>query len=137
MSTKAINAVVALGCVAVLLAGGAYFIRKSNEAWGWEFPVEGLVRRNDAKFTFEQVGKADRKMLFRLGFAKALHRLNAGPVRHLVIYLDCHYFFTTDGRVIVMTPGSDGKAPQLVETKLWRGAPHDFRDYRKELLPST
>jgi hypothetical protein len=137
MSTRAINNAAALGCLVVLVLGGLFLIRKSTEAWGWEFPVEGLVLRDHDAAIFEPVAKQDRQMLFELGFPKALSHLGGAHVRHLVVYQDCHYFFTTDGRVIVMTPGSDGRTPRLVETKHWEGAPHDFHDYRKELLPTT
>jgi hypothetical protein len=85
---------------------------------------------------YERVPLEDIKNLTRCGFPEAL-RQNKARVRHLVIYQDCHYFFATDGRVLVMTPGSDGRTPRLVETKHWNGAPHQFRDYRKELLPTT
>ncbi len=125
-----------IALLVMVVLGGLRFIRTSNSLWGYEFPVEGLVVRYEGDVAFEQFAKQDRKMLFDLGFPKALRQVQA-RVRHLVIYQDCHYFFTTDGRVIVMTPSGDGKSPRLVETKHWRGAPHDFRDYRKELLPST
>jgi hypothetical protein len=58
-------------------------------------------------------------------------------VRHLIIYRDRHYFFTTDGRVIVMTPGIDGVTPKLVETLEWQGEPREFCEYPKDFLPSA
>ena len=136
MRKRIINFAASIALLVLLVLGGLRFIRTSNSLWGDEFPVEGLVVRYEGDIAFEQVAKQDRKMLFDLGFPKALRRVQA-RVRHLVIYQDCHYFFTTDGRVIVMTPSTDGGTPRLVETKHWTGAPHDFRDYRKELLPST
>ena len=136
MRIKIVKFAVSIVLLVLLMLGGLRFIRTSNSLWGYEIPVEGLVVRYEGDVAFEQVAKQDRKMLLDLGFPKALRQAEA-RVRHLVIYQDCHYFFTTDGRVIVMTLGGDGGKPQLVETKHWRGAPHDFRDYRKELLPST
>ncbi len=133
---KIIKFAASIALLALVVLGGLRLIRTSNSLWGDEFPVEGLVVRNGRDVAFEQVARQDRRMLFDLGFPKALRQVHA-RVRHLVIYLDCHYFFTTDGRVIVMTLSADGRTPRLVETKHWTGAPHDFRDYRKELLPST
>jgi hypothetical protein len=133
---KIITFAASIALLTLVVLGGLRLIRTSNSLWGYEFPLEGLVVRYEGDVAFEQVGKQDRRMLFDLGFPKALHQVHA-QVRHLVIYQDCHYFFTTDGRVIVMTPSADGGTPRFVETRHWTGAPHDFRDYRKELLPST
>ena len=136
MKGKFVSFVIVVGCLVVVTIVGMHAMRMSNEAWGWEFPVEGLVLQDDGAAAFEQVVTQDRRTLLDLGFPKALRQLHA-HVRHLVIHMDCHYFFTTDGRVLVMTLAEDGKAARLVETKVWRGEPHDFRDYRKELLPRT
>jgi hypothetical protein len=122
--------------VVTLAAGAVRMLQIIREGWAMEFPVEGLVIEDEHNLSYEQVPIGDIRNLSRVGFPQAMRHLDA-RIRHLVIYLDCHYFFTTDGRVIVMTLGGGDGKPQLVETKHWRGAPHDFRDYRKELLPST
>lgn len=136
MKNKLFAAFVLLGAFAVLAKLSTRVYRTAVEAWAMEFPVEGLVVPVHGTMAYESVPTEDIKNLSRGGFPEALRQLKA-RVRHLVIYQDCHYFFTTDGRVIVMTPGNDGRTPRLVETKRWSGAPHDFHDYRKELLPTT
>ncbi len=113
-------------------------LKEAGPAWpGRELPVEGLVIRDDGSLVFEPVPPQDRRMLDDLGFPTALAQCKAGGLRHLVMYLDCHYFFTADGRVLVMTVSGDQPAPRLVETLHWRGEPHGFREYHKDLLPST
>ena len=108
---------------------------KPTEDWPSEFPAEGLVMDADGVMSFENIPREDIKNLSRVGFPQALGDLGA-KVRHLVIYQDCSYFFTADHRVIVMTAGSADLKPRLVETMAYDGSPHDFRNYRKELLPS-
>jgi hypothetical protein len=136
MKTKIAAGLSAVVLLVFLAVGSIRLNRVSREAWAMEFPVEGLVVPVHGTMAYESVPTEDIKNLSRGGFPEALRQLKA-RVRHLVIYQDCHYFFTTDGRVIVMTPGNDGRTPRLVETKRWSGAPHDFHDYRKELLPTT
>jgi hypothetical protein len=127
--------------IALVMAGALMlatrFQRGAQEVWADDLPVDGLVVQDDGTHLFEPVAPQDREMLHNLGFPKALASCHAVRVRHLVIYLDCHYFFIADGRVLVMTLSGSRPTPQLVETKRWAGAPRDFHDYRKELLPST
>lgn len=100
------------------------------------YPIEGLLMSDEGLSEFEEVPRGDVEMLRRLGLPETMQKLKA-EIRHLIIYLDCHYFFLEDGRVLVMSLGEDGRTPYLVETKVWRGPPHGFRDYRKELLPTS
>lgn len=107
----------------------------SAESRETEFPAEGLVMDADGVMSFEDLPRGDIDNLYRLGLLQTLGELGA-QVRHLVIYQDCSYFFTTDHRVIVMTAGGSDQKPRVVETLAYDGPPHDFRNYRKELLPS-
>ena len=136
MNQKIATGLVVAVLLVTLVLGAVRMSQISREAWAMEFPVEGLVIEDEHHISYEQVPIEDIKNLSRIGFPQAMRHLNA-RIRHLVIYLDCHYFFTTDGRVIVMTLGGKDGSPQLVETRHWKGPPHAFRDYRKELLPST
>lgn len=135
MKDKVIAILVLVALAAVLIFGATRFHRKVIESWVMEFPVDGLVVSDGDTVSFERVSLEDCKNLSRIGFPSAMRQQQA-HIRHLVIHLDCHYFFTTDGRVLVMTLSPDGHTPRLVETKHWRGDPHDFRDYRTDLLPS-
>lgn len=126
--------------VACIIAGTLACIhlrRDADEAGRLDFPVEGLVVQDDGDCVYETVPAQDRTMLRDLGFPQALGPEDAAHIRHLVLHLDCHYFFLTDGRVLVMSLGDDGRTPHLVETKVWHGPPHGFRDYRKDLLPTS
>jgi hypothetical protein len=136
MRNKLVAALVLVGCFVVMTKFATSFHRSGVESWAQEFPVEGLVVSVDGAFVFEPVPLEDIKTLSHIGFPQAMRQFKT-RVRHLVIYQDCHYFFTTDGRVLVMTLWGDGPTPRLVETKRWNGAPHEFREYRKDLLPST
>ena len=136
MKNKLLATLVLAGVIAALVILNTRVNRSGTKSWGEKFPVEGLVTPERGRMAFEPVTAEDIANLSRVGFPEAMTQFKA-RVRHLVIYQDCHYFFTTDGRVIVMTPGSDGRTPRLVETKRWSGAPHEFRDYRKDLLPTS
>jgi hypothetical protein len=133
---KLIIITVTIGLAAAMTPIATRLIRKSTETWAVEFPAKGLVMPDDGNLLFEALPTMDVKMLSKLGFPAAMNQLNA-RVRHLVIHLDCHYFFTTDGRVLVMTLSNGGRAPRLVETKQWSGPPHGYTDYHKELLPGS
>jgi hypothetical protein len=135
MKDKLIAILVLVALAAVLIFGATRFHRRVVESWVMEFPVDGLVVSDDGTVSFERVPLEDCKNLSRLGFPAAMRQQQA-HIRHLVIHLDGHYFFTTDGRVLVMALSPDGRTPRLLETKHWSSAPHDFRDYRTELLPS-
>jgi hypothetical protein len=137
MKSRIVSFAFLVAFVAMALAAALLFKRDDLEPRAQAYPVEGLVMREDGTLLFEPVPPQDRKMVADFGFAQALGRKDASRVGHLIIHLDCHYFFTTDGRVLVMTVSGDGPTPRLVETKRWNGAPHEFRDYRKDLLPST
>jgi hypothetical protein len=137
MKMKRLASLTLLGAIAFALTyGGARLVKISNVSWGQEFPVEGLVVPAQGAAAFEPVPLEDIKNLSRMGFPEALRQMQA-RVRHVIIYRDGHYFFTTDGRVIVMTPGSDGRTPRWVDTIRWAGQPHEFRQYHKDFLPSA
>lgn len=134
---KRLRSLIALAALCITLVyGAARLIQISTEAWAQEFPVEGLVVPVQGSVSFEQVPLEDIKNLSRMGFPEALRQMRA-RVRHLIISRDRHYFFTTDGRVIVMTPGADGRTPRLVEMIQWVGRPHEFGQYHKDFLPSA
>jgi hypothetical protein len=126
-----------VGFVAVGMALAIRLKREAPDRSGYDYPIEGLVVRDERERVFEPVAPQDQKMIAQLGFSKVLAQCGAALVRHLIIYRDCLYFFTADDRVLVMTVSGSEAAPRLVETKHWSGAPHDFRDYRKELLPGS
>lgn len=128
---------VIVGCIVLGTLACFHIKRGAEEAVRQTFPVEGLVHQEDGGWIFEPVAPQDRTMLHDLGFPDALGTQAAAQVRHLVMYLDCHYFFLADGRVLVMSLGDDGRTPYLVDTKEWHGPPHGFHDYRKELLPTS
>jgi hypothetical protein len=136
MRDKVVTILVLVALAAVLTLGATLFHRRVVESWAMEFPVDGLVVTDGGTISLERVPLEDCKNLSRVGFPSAMRQQQA-HIRHLIIHLDCHYFFTTDRRVLVMTLSADGRTPRLLETKHWHGDPRDFRDYRTELLPSA
>ncbi|QIF05610.1 hypothetical protein [Roseimicrobium sp. ORNL1] len=101
-----------------------------------EYPVMGLVMQEEAPPAFEAVSQ-NLDVLQQAAHLKVIRQHGCTRVTHLVLHLDCHYYFADNGIVYVTTWSSPGKPPRLVETRPWTGSPTEFDGYHTELLPEA
>jgi hypothetical protein len=101
-----------------------------------DYPVLGLVLPEGGPPAFEPV-PPNLEVLQQKEHLKVIHRHGCRRVTHLVLHLDCHYYFADNGFVYVTTWSSPGKPPRLVETRPWAGPPAEFDGYHTELLPEA
>jgi hypothetical protein len=101
-----------------------------------DYPVESLVMPVDGPLAFEAVPQ-NLEVLQQAAHLKVIRQHGCTRVTHLVLHLDCHYYFADNGKVYVTTWASPGQPPRLVETFRWSGSPREFHGYRTELLPEA
>jgi hypothetical protein len=101
-----------------------------------DYPVVGLVMQEGAPPVFESVSQ-NLDVLQRSAHLKVICQHGCTRVTHLVLHLDCHYYFADNGTVYVTTWSSPGKPPRLVEVRPWDGPPAEFEGYHTELLPEA
>jgi hypothetical protein len=103
---------------------------------GVDYPVMGLVMLEEAPPAFEPVSQ-NLDVLQRAEHLKVIRQHGCTRITHLVLHLDCHYYFADNGTVYVTTWSSPGNPPRLVETRPWAGSPAEFDGYHTELLPEA
>jgi hypothetical protein len=101
-----------------------------------DYPVLGLVMPEAGPPAFEPV-PSNLEVLQQKEHLKVLRQHGCKRVTHLVLHLDCHYYFADNGFVYVTTWGNQGRPPRLVEARPWAGAPAEFDGYHTELLPEA
>jgi hypothetical protein len=103
---------------------------------GLDYPVVGLVMQEGAPPVFESVSQ-NLEVLQRAAHLKVIRQHGCTRITHLVLHLDCHYYFADNGTVYVTTWSSPGNPPRLVEIRPWAGPPAEFDGYHTELLPEA
>lgn len=101
-----------------------------------DYPVLSLVMPVDGPTVFEPVSQ-NLDVLQQAAHLKVIRQHGCTRVTHLVLHLDCHYYFADNGTVYVTTWSSPGKPPRLVEIRPWSGSPSEFDGYHTELLPEA
>jgi hypothetical protein len=101
-----------------------------------DYPVVSLVMPVDGPLAFEAVPQ-NLEVLQQAEHLRIIRGHGGTRVLHLVLHLDCHYYFADNGKVYVTTWSSPGKPPRLVETLSWSGSPREFHGYHTELLPEA
>lgn len=101
-----------------------------------DYPVLGLVLPLDGTPGFEPVS-ANLEVLQQEEHLKVIRQHGCRRVTHLVLHLDCHYYFADNGFVYVTTWSTPGRPPRLVETRPWSGPPGEYDGYHTELLPEA
>ncbi|RBP39810.1 hypothetical protein DES53_109238 [Roseimicrobium gellanilyticum] len=107
-----------------------------SQARSFEYPVLGLVLPEGGSPMFEPVAQ-NLEVLQQAAHLQILRKHGCKRVTHLVLHLDCHYYFADNAMVYVTTWASPGRPPRLVETRSWAGPPAEFDGYHTELLPEA
>jgi hypothetical protein len=101
-----------------------------------DYPVLGLVLPDGGSPVFEPV-RPDLEVLQQKEHLRVIRQHGCKGVTHLVLHLDCHYYFANNGMVYVTTWGSPGSPPRLVKARPWAGPPAEFDGYHTQLLPEA
>ncbi len=101
-----------------------------------DYPVMSLVMPVDGPPAYEPVPQ-NLEVLQQAAHLEVIRGHGCTHVLHLVLHLDCHYYFADNGKVYVTTWASPGNPPRLVETLRWSGSPREFDGYHTELLPEA
>lgn len=132
--------VVLLVLMAAVFGSARVYLKRevapASQAQNLEYPVLGLVLPEGGRPAFEPV-PSNLEVLRQKEHLKVIRQHGCTRVTHLVLHLDCHYYFADNGFVYVTTWAKPGSPPRLVEARPWAGPPAEFDGYHTELLPEA